>query len=183
MSDVNKHLDRARRSLEKNKLREAVAEYQAVFDEAPSNQEALQALADIYTRLNEPAQAAQYYGIQFDKLIDAGDAPKAAAVFTRFLRPFPQPADRLMRYAMLLQKQNRAAEAIEQFGIAADGFQQQHRDVEALACYESIALLDPENPPASRGPGRSRVEAKACRPGDSQLSACGPTHPGLGRSR
>ncbi len=146
MSDVNKHLEQARRSLEKNKLREAAAEYQAVFDEAPSNQEALQALADLYTRLNEPAQAAQYYGIQFDKLIDTGDAAKASAVFARFLRQFPQPPDRLMRYAMLLQKQNRSAEAIEQFGIAADGFQQQQRDVEALACYESMALLDPENP-------------------------------------
>jgi len=146
MPDVNKHLERARRSLEKNKLREAVAEYQAALDEVPSNQEALQALADLYTRLNEPSQAAQYYGIQFDKLIEAGDAPKASAIFTRFLRPFPQPPDRLMRYAMLLQKQNRASDAIEQFNVAADLFQQQQRDVEALACFESIALLDPENP-------------------------------------
>jgi diguanylate cyclase (GGDEF)-like protein len=146
MPDVNKHLERARRSLEKNKLREAVAEYQAVLDEAPSHQEALQALADIYTRLNEPSQAAHYYGVQFDKLIEAGDAPKASAVFTRFLRPFPQPPDRLMRYAMLLQKQNRAGDAIEQFNVAADLFQQQQREVEALACFESMALLDPENP-------------------------------------
>jgi len=146
MSDVNKHLERARRSLEKNKLREAVAEYQAAFDEAPSNQEALQALADIYTRLNEPAQAAGYYGIQFDKLIESSDVAKASAIFTRFLRPFPQPPDRLMRYAMLLQKQNRTGDAIEQFGVAADSFQQQQRDIEALACFESIALLDPENP-------------------------------------
>jgi diguanylate cyclase (GGDEF)-like protein len=146
MPDVNKHLERARRSLEKNKLREAVAEYQAVLEESSSNQEALQALADIYTRLNEPSQAAHYYAVQFDKLIEAGDAAKASAVFTRFLRPFPQPPDRLMRYAMLLQKQNRTGDAIEQFHVAADLFQQQQRDVEALACFESIALLDPENP-------------------------------------
>jgi len=59
-SDVNRHLERARRALEKNKLREAVPEYQAVLEEIPSHQEALQALADIYTRLNEPALAAQY---------------------------------------------------------------------------------------------------------------------------
>lgn len=145
-SDVNKHLERARRSLEKNKLREAVAEYQAVLSEMPSNQEALQALPDLYMRLNEPSRAAHYYGIQFDKLIDAGDVTKATALFTRYLRTFPQPPDRLMRYAMLLQKQNRAGEAIEQFNAAAGLFQQQQRDVEALACYESIALLDPENP-------------------------------------
>ena len=144
-SDLNKHLDRARRSLEKNKLREAVAEYQAVLEEAPANQEALQALADIYTRLNEPALAAQYYGAQFDRHIEAGDGAKASAIFTRFLRSFPQPPDRLMRYGILLQKQNRSSEAIEQFGTAAELFLQHQRDIDALACYESIALLDPEN--------------------------------------
>jgi len=56
--DVTKQLERARHSLERNKLREAVTEYQAVLAEAPANQEALQALADIYTRLNEPALAS-----------------------------------------------------------------------------------------------------------------------------
>jgi len=43
--DVNKHLERARRSLEKNKLREAVSEYQAALEEEPAHPEALQALA------------------------------------------------------------------------------------------------------------------------------------------
>src|SRR5580658_2988188 len=144
--DINKHLERARRSLEKTKLREAATEYQAVLEEVPSHQESLQALADIHTRLNEPALAAPYYGIQFDRLIEGGDAAKASAIFTRFLRTYPQPPDRLMRYATLLQKQGRASEAIEQYGIAAELFLQQHRDIEALACYESMAVLDPENP-------------------------------------
>jgi diguanylate cyclase (GGDEF)-like protein len=143
--EINKHLERARKSLEKNKLREAVAEYQAALNEVPGHQEALQALADIYTRLNEPALAAQYYGIQFDRLLEAGDHTKAAAIFGRFLRPFPQPPDRLMRYATLLQKQNRLAESLEQFGAAAEVFLEQQRGIEALACYESMAVLDPEN--------------------------------------
>jgi diguanylate cyclase (GGDEF)-like protein len=144
-SDIQKRLERARRSLEKNKLREAVAEYEAILDEAPSHSEAVQGLADLYTRLNEPEQAAQYFGIQFDRLLDVGDAAKAAAIFGRFLRPYPQPPDRLMRYAMLLQKQNHADEAIEQFDSAAGLFLEQQRGIEALACYESMALLDPEN--------------------------------------
>jgi len=144
--DINKHFEKARRLLEKNKLREAATEYQAVLDEAPSNQEAIQVLADLYTRLGEPALAAQYYGTQFDRLVEGGDASKATAIFTRFLRSFPQPPDRLTQYGLLLQKQNRTGEAIEQFGAAAQLYQQQARDIEALACYESIALLDPENP-------------------------------------
>ena len=144
-ADFNKHLDRARRSLERNKLREAVTEYQLVLNDAPSNQEALQALADIYTRLNEPSLAAQYYGMQFDRLLDTGDSAKAAAIFSRFLRPFQQPPDRLMRYAHLLQKQNHPAESLEQFGAAAEQFVEQQRAIEALACYESMTALDPEN--------------------------------------
>ncbi|MBZ5502939.1 MAG: chemotaxis protein CheW [Acidobacteriia bacterium] len=144
-SDINKHLERARRHLEKSKLREAVEEYQAVLAEAPAHQEALQALADLYTRLNEPARAAQYYAAQFDRLLEAGDAAKAVAIFARFLRPFPQPPERLMRYGALLQKQNRAPEAIEQFGAAVELFQQQQKDKEALACCEALTRLDPED--------------------------------------
>jgi diguanylate cyclase (GGDEF)-like protein len=144
-SEASKNLERARRSLEKNKLRDAVAAYQAVLDEVPSHQESLQALADIYTRLNEPARAAQYYAIQFDRLLETGDLAKAIAIFARFLRPLPQPPDRLMRFAALLQKHNRTAEALEQFSAAAELFLQQQREIEAVACYESLAVLDPEN--------------------------------------
>ncbi len=105
----------------------------------------MQALADIYTRLNEPALAAQYYGYQFDRYAQTGDAAKASAIFARFLRAFPQPPQRLMQYAALLQKQNKPSEAIEHFGAAAELFRKQNSDIEALACCESIALLDPEN--------------------------------------
>src|ERR1700719_3392481 len=132
--DITRHLERARRSLEKNKLREAAAEYQAVLELVPINQEAVQALADIHSRLEEPEIAAQYYALQFDRLVELGDSVKAAAIFARILRTYPQPPERLIRYAGLLQKQNRAAEAIEQYGIAAELFLQQHRDIEALAC-------------------------------------------------
>ncbi len=144
-SEVSKNLERARRSLEKNKLREAVAAYQAVLEEVPSHQESLQALADIYTRLNEPARAAQYYAVQFDRLLEAGDLAKASAIFSRFLKPMPQPPDRLLRYAALLQKHGRNSEAMEQFSAAADLFLKQQREIEAVACFESLAVLDPEN--------------------------------------
>ncbi|MGC1829168.1 MAG: diguanylate cyclase [Candidatus Acidiferrales bacterium] len=143
--DVNKNLDRARRSLEKNKLREAVTAFQEVLNEEPAHPEALQALADIYTRLNEPALAAEYYGYQFDRYAQTGDAAKATAIFARFLRSFPQPPARIMQYAMLLQRQNKPAEAIEHYTAAAELFRRQNSDIEALACCEGVALLDPEN--------------------------------------
>ena len=48
--DVSKHLDRAKRFLEKNRVEDAIAAYKAVLDEAPQHQEATQALGDLYAR-------------------------------------------------------------------------------------------------------------------------------------
>jgi len=59
-------------------------------DTAPAITEALQALADIYTRLNETSRRAQYYGFSLTALLEAGDA-QSFGVFVRFLRTFPQP--------------------------------------------------------------------------------------------
>lgn len=115
------------------------------MEEAPSNQEALQALADLYTRLNEPVRAAQYYALQFDRLVEAGDLAKASAIFSRFLRNAPQPAERLLRYAMLLQRQNRTGDAMEQYSAASDIFKEKGQKAEALTCYDKLCQLDPEN--------------------------------------
>ncbi len=144
--ELTKQLERARRSLEKNKLRDAVEEYQAIFDESPSNQEAILALGDLYVRLNEPVRAAHYYGLQFDRLLDSSDTAKASAIYARFLRGVPQPAERLIRYAVQLQKQNRVAEAVEQYNAAAERYHEMNQEQEALGCYEKIAQLDSENP-------------------------------------
>ena len=89
--DINKHLERARKSLEKNKLREAVSEYQAVLEEAPAHQEALQALADIYTRLNEPASPRNITACSSTGWSKPATAPKLprylSASFARFRSP------------------------------------------------------------------------------------------------
>ena len=146
MAEIAKQLERARRSLEKNKLRDAAEEYQAIFDEAPGNQEAILALGDLYVRLNEPVRAAHYYGLQFDRLLDSSDTAKAAAIYGRFLRGVPQPAERLIRYAVQLQKQNRIAEAVEQYNAAAERYHEMNQETEALGCYEKISQLDSENP-------------------------------------
>ena len=75
-----------------------------------------------------------------------------------------------MRYATLLQRQNRISEAIEQFSAAADIFHEHHRDIEALACCESIALLDPENPARHATLGEFGGRAAACGPGGAKFS-------------
>ena len=144
--DVLKNIERAKKYMAGNKLREAAAEYEAILAEFPTNQESIQALGDLYTRMNEPEKASQYYGLIFDRLADSRDVAKASAIFTRFLKPYPLPAERQVRYALILQKQNKPVEAIEYYDAAAQSFLAKNNQNEALACWDRIAQLDPENP-------------------------------------
>ena len=144
--DVSKHLERAQRYLERNRLEEAIDAYLAVLEVAPNHLEGMLALGDLYTRLDKPERASQYYGLLFDRLHDPHEEARAIALYTRFLKPFPQPPDRQARYALLLQKQNKPEEAIEQYTAAAEAFVARQEDEEALLCWERVAQLEPDNP-------------------------------------
>src|SRR6266436_2609493 len=147
-ADVSKHLDRAKRFLEKNRVEEAIGAYLAVLDEMPQHQEATQALGDLYARLDQPDRAAIYYGLLFDLLVEPKDETKALAIYNRFLRAGRgQPPERIARYAFLQQRQNHPDEAIEQYSKAAELFAAANRDEDALFCWERLAQLDPENLP------------------------------------
>jgi len=144
--DLEKLLTRAKKSIERGKLDDAIEAYLEIHGAYPVNLDALQNLGDLYTRSNNAEKAAHYYGLQFDRLVEARDPAKAMALYSRFLKATTQPPERVARYANLLQKQNRSMEAIEQFENAAELYLFQQRTAEALTCWERIAVLDPDNP-------------------------------------
>src|SRR5712672_664196 len=143
--DIVKQLDRAKRFVEKNRLDDAIAAYQSVLSAFPNHLESIQSLGDLYTLKNQPDRAASYYGMLFDRFTAPREEAKALALYTRFLKPHQQPPERVARYALLLQKQNRAEESIEQFTSAALAFELSGKGDEALTCFVRIAQLDPEN--------------------------------------
>jgi diguanylate cyclase (GGDEF)-like protein len=148
MADVTKHLERAKKFLEKNRVEDAIEAYLSVLEEAPSHMEATQALGDLYARREQPDRAAVYYGMFFDLLVDPKDETKALAIYNRFLKHSSaqqQPPERIARYAFLQQKQNRTEEASEQYGKAAELFTAAGREEDALFCWERIAQLEPDN--------------------------------------
>src|SRR6202011_5469395 len=107
-ADVSKHLDRAKRFLEKNRVEDAIEAYLAVIDEAPQHQEATQALGDLYARRDQPDRAVIYYGLLFDLLVEPREEIKALAIYNRFLRSGSarQPPPACARYAFSPQKQS-----------------------------------------------------------------------------
>jgi diguanylate cyclase (GGDEF)-like protein len=144
-SEVEKQLERAKRAIEKGKIADAISAYQAVLQAAPTNIESMQALGDLFIQQNDPLRAATYYGLLFDRLAESREEPRAAALYTRFLRLSEQPPERQARYALALQRQNKAGEAIEHFSVAAEHFMAKGKEDEALRCLEQVAELDPTN--------------------------------------
>ncbi|MCL6481824.1 MAG: diguanylate cyclase [Firmicutes bacterium] len=145
-TEINKRLERARKLLEKNKLESAIEEYQAALAIEPNNAEVLQALGDLYSRQNQTTQALRYYGLLFDRCYEMGETNRAIILYQRYLKSAPQPPERVLRYATLLQKQERRDEAIEEYSTAAESFQAQGNRADAFRCWERLALLDPDNP-------------------------------------
>ncbi|HVM75928.1 MAG TPA: diguanylate cyclase [Candidatus Saccharimonadales bacterium] len=145
--DITKHLERAKKFLEKNRFEDAIEAYLTVLAEAPQNVEATQMLGDLYTKMDLADRAAVYYGHLFELLVDPKDESKALAIYNRFLKnsATPQTPERIARYAFLQQKQNHPEEAIEQYSKAAELFSQAGRNEDALFCWERTAQLDPEN--------------------------------------
>jgi diguanylate cyclase (GGDEF)-like protein len=143
--DVSKHLDRAQRYLEKNKIEDAIEAYQSILRDLPGHVDSLQALGDLYARTMHADRAAGYYAQVFDRLFETHEENRALAVYARTLKPLQQPPERMARYALLLQKQNRAEEAIEQFALASELFLARGKDEPALDCLDRIAQLDPDN--------------------------------------
>ena len=143
--DIVKQLDRAKRFVEKSRLDEAIEAYESVLTAFPNHLESIQSLGDLYTLKIQPDRAAVYYGLMFDRYATPREDPKALALYTRFLKAHQQPPERVGRYALLLQKQNRTEEAIEQFTSAAFAFDLGGKSEEALACFVRIAQMDPEN--------------------------------------
>jgi diguanylate cyclase (GGDEF)-like protein len=144
--DLEKLLTRAKRSIEKNRLDDAIQAYQEILVAYPAHMDSLQSMGDLYARQNNAERAAFFYGQLFDRLVDNRDPTKALAIYGRFLKAGTQPAERVAKYANLLQKQNRAMEAIEQYENAAELHLFQQRTAEALTCWERVAVLDPDNP-------------------------------------
>ena len=144
--DVAKHLERARKHLERNKIQDAIGEYHAALEAAPNNSEAIQMLSDLYVRIGDLVQAANFYGLQFDRLAESGDVARASAIFARYLKSYPQPASRLARCALLLQKQNKTADAIDYYCSAAQKFHEQRDSKAEFECLQRVAQLDQENP-------------------------------------
>ena len=141
--ELEKHLERAKKFLSRNRVEDAIEAYRAALQLDSGNVEILRTLAELYTRLNDSRRAAEHWGLLFDRYTATEDAAKAVMLYSKYLRFAPQPPERQRLLAIMMEKQGKP-EAPEHYAAAADAFQRSGRSEAALECWERMAALQPD---------------------------------------
>ena len=163
MAVINKHVEKAERSLQKGKLAAALEEYLLAWKEEPANDAIVQTVADLYLRLNKLPESLQCYTYLFDKYAEKGEAPRAIEFFRKMQRFGPVDPRRLIRCAQLLEKV-RPEEAVEHYRYALDSVVGQDPAL-ALQCLDGLAQLQPSSLEV-----QARIAAVALKLGKTTLA-------------
>ena len=143
MSGANKHIEKAEKLLQKNKLDAALEEYLKAWKEEPSNDALVQTVADLYLRLKRIDESRKCYAYLFDKNVENNDLQGATDFYRRVQRFGPVDPSRMIRYAQLLEKPN-PKEAVDQYRLALDAVVGQDPNL-ALQCLSGLANLEPSS--------------------------------------
>src|SRR5882724_11316691 len=106
MNAVDKHIEKAERFLQKEKLESALEELLDARKEDPGNDSIVLMIADVYQRMNRIKEYRQCYGFLFDKAVQAGDHSKALEFFKTLESLGAIEPKRFIGYAQLLEKQH-----------------------------------------------------------------------------
>ncbi len=104
-------LKKAEKFLRLGRLDAAIAEYQRVVDEVPSDWKTLNALADLYLRANQPGRATALFVRIADHLAGEGFSARAEAFYKRILKVEPHHERALDALAGLAIRQGILVEA------------------------------------------------------------------------
>jgi len=143
MSGVNKHIEKAEKLLQKNKMEAALEEYLQAWKEEPANDALVQTVADLYLRLNRLDESRKCFAYLFDKYAENNDLQGATDYFRKIQRFGAVAPARVIRFAQLLEKPN-PKEAVQHYRLALDAVVGQDPNL-ALQCLTGLANLEPSS--------------------------------------
>ncbi len=145
MPDINKLFEKAEKYLQKQKFESALETYQEIFKYEPNDVEVLLNLGDLCLRLNRNSEGVRYQSQLVDIYTKKNDSTKAIAACRKILKVSPQDVNTLIRLGALLEKSNKAADALEVYREALALHRAAGAAVQVLDFLQRIAKLDPNN--------------------------------------
>jgi len=112
-------LKKAEKLLRQGKLEAAIAEYVRVTHDQPRDWNTANTLGDLYVRANQPAKAVEQYARIAEHFVHDGFYPKAAALYKKILKIFPNDEQAQLYLAEISAKQGLLVDAKSYFNAVA----------------------------------------------------------------
>jgi len=143
--DKTKAMRNAERYVAQGKIKAAISEYRAVVDHDQRDVATLNMLGDLYTKNAEKREAVDCYMRVAEHYNTQGFAQKAIAIYNKISRLQPESIEVSTKLAELYTIKGSLNEARAHYTTLAEHYQKNGRQLDALAMWKQIALLDPNN--------------------------------------
>jgi pilus assembly protein FimV len=143
--DRSKVLETAQKHLAKGNFDKAIAEYQRLVKEDPSDVRTWLKIGDLFTRKGARREACQTYLRVAQHYAEQGFLPKAVAVYKQILKLDPSRLDVSIKLAEMYQQLEMTTEALAAYEHVAGSLARAGQVDKALAVLKKMVELDPEN--------------------------------------
>ncbi len=135
----------AERYVKQGKLHNAIAEYEKIAKQDPTDLTVLNTVGDLYARIGDADKATEYFGRIGDAYAADGFIVKAIAMYKKLTKLNPQASGALLKLAAFYTQQGLYTDARQQYTIAGEQFLRRNELDRAANVFERMVELDPEN--------------------------------------
>ncbi|MEA2563498.1 MAG: hypothetical protein QOH06_5002 [Acidobacteriota bacterium] len=136
----------AEKYVSRGKIEPAIREYRKLLAENPNDINTLNRIGDLYARIQHIDEAVEFFNQIGQQYADQGFFVKAIAIYKKIIKLDPTRLEVYERLADLYHKQNLITEARTQYQVLADYYTKHDNAASAIAIYNKMADLEPENP-------------------------------------
>jgi len=141
----DKVLRDAEKLVQKNKVEQAIREYQKVLKVHPDDTTTINRVGDLYGRLGQVDKAIELYERIADHFTKDGFSTKAIAILKKINRLDPQRLDIFERLAELYVEQGLTVEAKREYQVLADWYIKNDEPEKAIGNLQKLVDLEPDN--------------------------------------
>ena len=143
--DRLKIIEQAEKYVRAGRLKEAIAEYEKLLEDDPSDVSINNLVGDLYVRLGQNDKAIKAFEKVADEYEKRSLSSQALAILKKICRLNPDQPDYFIKMADLYTRQGFLAEAKQEYLRIAEKFLRQKMVEEAIELYEKVAKLDKDD--------------------------------------
>ncbi|HEX3129739.1 MAG TPA: tetratricopeptide repeat protein [Thermoanaerobaculia bacterium] len=136
----------AEKYVSRGKIEPAIREYRKLLAENPSDINTLNRVGDLYAKIQRIEEAVDFFSQIGEQYSSQGFFVKAIAIYKKIIKLDPTRLDIYEQLADLYHKQNLVTEARTQYQVLADYYTKHENAASAIAIYNKMTVLEPENP-------------------------------------